>query len=609
MSEPWILHIYEKQKQVYSNEIVGPLELGRRQGWEGAPFALLQGPQGARLIIAERDVDTVSRRHVQIEPQPGGQMRLTNVSQKAGVLLSDGQVLHPGDSCERPLPQSLTLGTLMVQILATADTRSQAPEEELLSLPRATSLPFSGEEMADGLATMGLGTGAVLQGEKVLEWFQAILRVLQSAAASSDFFGRAAQAVVETVGLDLGRVLLREGEAWKPAAIFPAPPAGEQPRPPSDRVLRQVAEARRTFRHAARPGQEDSPSLAGVLAVVAAPILDRNGSVLGALYGERRRAPSVLGPRTISELDATKVELLAGAVAAGLARLERERLQVQFEQFFTPELAHHLAKHPTMLDGQNVEITMLFCDIRGFSGISERIGPVKTVGWIRAVMEALSECVLSERGVLVDYIGDELIAMWGAPEPQADQAERAARAALAMLARLPALNAAWEAELGQPMAVGIGINTGVAQVGNIGTGRKFKYGPLGNSVNLASRVQGATKYLKAPVLVTGATRDRLGPEFAVRRLGKVRVVNIRDAVELFELAPPGRPGWDEICSGYEEGLHAFETQEFAHSAGILGHLVTTHSDGPSLMLLSRAVNCLAEEPTEAFDPCLRLTGK
>ena len=135
----------------------------------------------------------------------------------------------------------------------------------------------------------------------------------------------------------------------------------------------------------------------------------------------------------------------------------------------------------------------------------------------------------------MDYIGDELMAMWGAPEDQPDHAERACQAALEMIESIASVNTRWQGPLGEPTAVGIGINTGIARVGNTGSRRKFKYGPLGDTVNVASRVQGASKYFKSNLLITQATRDRLGPQFQLVRLGQARVVNIADPIELFEL--------------------------------------------------------------------------
>src|SRR5581483_10894365 len=96
------------------------------------------------------------------------------------------------------------------------------------------------------------------------------------------------------------------------------------------------------------------------------------------------------------------------------------------------------------------------------------------------------------------------------------------------------------------------INTGTARVGNTGTKRKFKYGPLGSMVNLASRVQGATKFLRTQLLITEATQAHLGDEFAQRRLCKVRVVNIKEPVDLYELVVPGNPDWNSLKVQYEK---------------------------------------------------------
>ena len=289
----------------------------------------------------------------------------------------------------------------------------------------------------------------------------------------------------------------------------------------------------------------EGSSLAGVDSVVAAPILDRKGVVIAVLYGERRLNSVVTTGKRVSKLDAMLIELLAGGVATGLARLEQERaavsFQTQLEQFFTPELARQLATRPELLIGQDLEITALFCDIRGFSRISRNHGPTFTLDWINDVLSTLSDCVLAHDGVVVDYIGDELLAMWGAPEPQPDHAERACRAAIEMMGCLTALNERWQGPLGEAMGFGIGVNTGIARVGNTGSRRKFKYGPLGDTVNVASRVQGASKYFKSSLLITRATRDRLGPEFQARRLGNARVVNIAEAIALFELCSPDQP--------------------------------------------------------------------
>jgi adenylate cyclase len=332
--------------------------------------------------------------------------------------------------------------------------------------------------------------------------------------------------------------------------------------------------------------------------------------VIGGLYGDRRTRS---GDMEITTLEALLVELIASGVAAGLARIEQERVavaaRVQFEQFFTSELARRLEEDPKMLDGKEAEVTVLFSDIRGFSRISEKLGPEKTVAWVRDVMGALSDCVIAHQGVVVDYIGDELMAMWGAPVEHPHHAALACRAAIDMLAVVPNLDRKWRKELGEEMGLGIGINSGVARVGNTGTHRKFKYTPLGGAVNLANRVQGVTKQIKSPLLITGATAAALDENFATRRLCRTRVVNISEPIDLFELSAQTGPEWLALKAPYEEALAAFEKGDFFLAARILGNLLESHpTDGPTLILLSRAVAALAH-PDEPFSPIWELREK
>jgi adenylate cyclase len=283
--------------------------------------------------------------------------------------------------------------------------------------------------------------------------------------------------------------------------------------------------------------------------------------------------------------------------------LKRRQRAQELEQFFPPEVVGQLLDRPDLLQaGRTREVTMLFCDIRGFSRVSERLRntPEKMVQWISSVMETLDECVLRHQGVLVDFIGDELLTMWGAPQPQADHAERACRAALDMVECMARLSDDWLPAVGEETSVGIGINSGPVSVGNIGTKRRFKYGALGNTVNLASRIQGATKYLKARILITQSTRDQLGADFDVRRLAQLQVVNINQPVSVYELAPRGEPGWEELKAGYEKALALFEQgpDHLQEAAGILGRMVAPFGlRGPNLFLMSRVLMAMQDRNT------------
>lgn len=312
-----------------------------------------------------------------------------------------------------------------------------------------------------------------------------------------------------------------------------------------------------------------------------------------------------------------EVPTLRARVAAALHR--RQLHLRELEQFFPPVVAREFRDQTDLLyQGRQAEgISVLFADIRGFSRLSGKLGPGGTVRWVNAAMEELSECVLAHDGVLVDFIGDELMAMWGAPKEQPDHAALACRAALGMLDRLAPLNDRWRGELGEEMAVGIGISSGPAQVGNTGTRRRPKYGPLGPTVNLASRVQGASKYLRADLVVAESTRRALRDEaFAVRRLGRVRVVNIAEPVELYEVAPAGQVAWDEATRVYEEALVCYERDERAaaprdawrKAAELLGRLIVRPEvSGPATALLARVADALVNPGR--WSPDFDLPGK
>lgn len=607
------LKIYENRRLAFSTELREPLEVGRQRAGESEPYQKTRCPDGVRLIIAGQEETAVSRKHARFELNSDGTVRVTNLSANASVQLQSEEALAVGDSRDLQLPVLLTLGDKAVRL-------EQAEEQELSieSLDKPALAPgkltVEGSFQPHFLSGLMGGAADESEQESLLNWLQDVLGVLESAASSPKFLPDAAKAVAEIVALDFAAVLIWDGHDWTSKAVFaPDPVTPVEQWRPSRTILSRVRAEKRTFRHVPSTDLKKAASLQNVGALVAAPILNRDGETIGAIYGDRRQPRGDAKSPSISALEAKLVELLASGVASGLARLEQEQAmmaaRVKFEQFFTPELARKLESEPDMLSGRDAEVSLLFCDISGFSGFSERLGPQRTVDWIKDVMTVLSDCVIQHQGVLVDYIGDELVAMWGAPFALDDHAERACRAAMAMSDCLPELNARWESVLGEPMGFGTGINSGIARVGNIGTPRKFKYGPLGNTVNLASRVQGATKYLRTKLLITGATAKRLDSSFPVRRLCRVRVVNIDEPVELYQLGVNVTDTWPQKSRQYEQALEAFETGDCLAATSILGRLIAEDpSDGPCLLLLSRAVDALAQVP-DHFDPVWELAGK
>lgn len=603
MNAAWEVHVFENRKPVFNVSFIGTLELGRQDRGEAAPYSVKVEGGSTRLVVAALQEDRVPRKYLRIEPQPDGALSITNLSPRVPARLEQGPPLKPEGQVTVQPPVMLLIEQRAVRIQPVLPTGL-----DLQSLPEATMAPFQNVSLSGHITKFM--TDGTMSPESMVRWLQAAMGVINSAAGSSDFFQRAARAVVDLVGLDTCRVLLREHGAWKIQAIQTASDAisgGDAQG--SRKILDRILIDKRTFWEL--PGQSFTGSLVGVKALVAAPILDRQGEVIGVIYGDRHSKADGLKP--ITKLEALLVELLASGVAAGLARVEQEqaalRAQVQFEQYFTPRLSRQLSANPELLDGREEDVSVLFCDIRGFSRITDRIGAKRTVAWTQDALGALSECVMREEGVLVDYVGDELMAMWGAPDKQPDHAARACRAALDMLAQLPALNQRWSAELGESIGLSIGVNSGTASVGNVGSHIKFKYGPRGTVVNVASRVQGANKFWKTQLLVTGDTQAKLGEAFTTRRLGQVRVVNIPHPVTLYEVAEADQPSWPALKQCYETALGHFEKKEFRQAARILGNLLPEYpEDGPAFVLMARAVQCLVEEP-EKFDPVWTLPGK
>ncbi len=578
------------------NHVSGPLEFGR-------------GPQQGGISRTVLPDPTISTNQCRVEERPDGSVFLKNLSGKVAMVLADGTRIEPGaESTLRP-PVRLHVGERIIEIVLAGST---AADGEAARHLQSIGAPVSMQawRRQSSLATMMTRDPNAAE---LTRWFEALISVQRAAASSPDFFTEVARAVVELIGLDRGMVLLHSGEKWIPVAIHDRTGVGDET-DFSHAVLNRVLVERLTFFQQEMP---TSSSLLGVSAVVAAPILDHDQRVVGAVYGARGGGGGVTEIRT---LEAQLTQVLAASVSAGLARLDVEaeaaRSRVQFEQFFTADLAVELDRDPALLEGREREITALFADIRGFSGVSEQLSARVACDLIRDVMELLTAQARAHGGVVVDYQGDGLLAMWNAPIDQPDHAARACDAALAMQRGLPALNARWQARIGRNLGLGIGINTGLALVGNTGSRIKFKYGPLGHTVNVASRVEGATKQFGVGVLITGETQHRIAGQFATRRLCTARVLGIAGGIELHELhAKHADPEWCQRRDAYEAALARYEEARWSEACQALVPLLPRRAeaqaaayDVPTLTLLATALECLRARPAQ-FDPVMTLASK
>ena len=306
------------------------------------------------------------------------------------------------------------------------------------------------------------------------------------------------------------------------------------------------------------------------------------------VFGSRHPKAGLTQPR-IQPLEAQVVQLLASAVSAGNARLEQQaeatRLHVQLEQFASPELVRELERQPDLLQPAGREITVLFGDLRGFSRICETLSPEDTYRLVSDAMERLTACIAGRGGFVIDYSGDGIGAMWNAPATQPDHAARAAAAAVTCSPRCPSSRRGGAARSAGPCAWAWDSTPGSARSATPAASDALKYSPLGHHVNLASRVEGATKQLGVDCLVTDATRAAIvatplclpgstappstpPPALTFRRLCQVRVLGIQQPVTLHQLladphgegSPVAGPDNVKFHALYESALIDYENR-------------------------------------------------
>jgi adenylate cyclase len=213
-------------------------------------------------------------------------------------------------------------------------------------------------------------------------------------------------------------------------------------------------------------------------------------------------------------------------------RTERQRAEIRraFGQYVAPEVVSHLVQNPErlVLGGEERELTLLFCDVRNYTNISEGLTAEELTTFINELLTPMTDIIMARMGTIDKYMGDAIMAFWNAPLEVTDHATRACDAALAMKRELVTLNEHWKTTAerkGRPyreVALGIGINTGVCCVGNLGSTQRFDYSAIGDNVNMASRFEGLTKFYGLP-LVTGEETVKRGNGLPFLEVDLVRV--------------------------------------------------------------------------------------
>jgi adenylate cyclase len=425
------------------------------------------------------------------------------------------------------------------------------------------------------------GGGPGPDADTVARWLGAVGELHRTAASAPEFYVTAARLTLESTGLDAAIVLVRRDDQWEIAgSAVPQPQFGIGY---DSAAVAHMYDRPEVWRCPARPSVAANAAEApSQQSIVVAPVFGPEREVIAAVYGVRHGRGDNRR-RGIRPLEARVVELMADAVGSGMARraheVEAARQQILLEQAFSPAVVEHLRKHPEALAGCTREATLLFADLRGFTALAEHLSPADAYELLGEVMEWLTQAVMEHGGMIVDYYGDGLCALWNAPLESPEHADLACAAAMHMLDALPALSDRWRSRLGQALELGVGLHTGEVQMGNAGTRRRLKYGPRGSAVNIASRVQAATKHLDVPLLVTDAVRRRLSSRFVTLRACTAKLPGLEQPVELFTAFPAtdGARLQDDL-SNYADALAAFEGGDLDEAERVLSALL---ADGPA----------------------------
>ncbi len=296
---------------------------------------------------------------------------------------------------------------------------------------------------------------------------------------------------------------------------------------------------------------------------------------------------------------------------------ERRKTKQAFSRYLAPAVMEQVLDHPEeylKLGGRRCEATVLFSDIRGFTTISEALSPEDLGHLLNKYMTPMTDLVFASGGTLDKYIGDAVMAFWGAPISQSDHAIRACQTALRMVAKVEELNVEFERERLPRLAIGVGISSGPMTIGNMGSLDHFAYTALGDRVNLGSRLEGQTKDYGVSIILSDASYALVKDQMACRELGSIRVKGKLEPVRIYELIADGPLSAEErrFVDAFHAALAAFRERRFVEAAAAFeaaNELAGPDGDKTSLDYAELCVEYQAAPPGPAWDGVRVATSK
>ena len=311
--------------------------------------------------------------------------------------------------------------------------------------------------------------------------------------------------------------------------------------------------------------------------------------------------------------------MLVSLYRALVEEKEKRKVRSAFGQYVPPEVIRRLLVNPQLVEPRKTEITVMFSDIRGFTTISEKLDAQDLAIFLNGYLSDMSKIVFEMRGTLDKFIGDAVMAFWGAPIEEPGHAAKACAASLVMMKRVHELQQQWEAEGKPKLDIGIGLNSGTASVGNMGSELRIGYTALGDTVNLSSRLEGLNKEYGTHILVNESTYSEVQKDgFLFRELDIIRVKGKLQPVKIYELV--GKTGELEKQPDYaelQERLRCFTAARVLYSKrqweqaqqAFQAILERFPGDGPSRMYWKRCQEYLFDEPPAGWDGVFTMTHK
>ena len=277
-----------------------------------------------------------------------------------------------------------------------------------------------------------------------------------------------------------------------------------------------------------------------------------------------------------------------------------------FGKYVSPVVIENLIKNPDSLNlgGEKRNITIFFSDIRGFTSISEKLSPEELVHLLNEYLTEMTSIILKNQGLIDKYMGDAIMALWGAPLDLSDHQEIACRSSLEMIEKLCELKEKWKKEGIPSFDIGIGLNSGNAVVGNMGSSSRFDYTAMGDNVNLASRLEGLNKIYGTNIIISDNTFKSVKHKFEIRKLDIVRVKGKNKPIPIYELISEKNRidlKQSDFLNNFENGLNLYLKREWKAAIKLFEKAHSYKEDKSSSIFIKRCKDFIKNPPPKDWD--------